>query len=65
MANDIDDLTVASAEPIEADDKSSTESEVSIGAGSTEGLDRADEDFTRDSARDIGFMRKNLELTWM
>ena len=65
MANDADDLTVASAEPTEADDESGAESEASAGAGSTEGLDRVDEDFTGDSARDTGFMGKNSELSWM
>ena len=65
MADDADDLTVASAEPTEADEESGAESEASAGAGSTGALDRTDEDFTTQSARDTGFMGKTSELTWM
>ena len=61
----VDGMAVASVEQVPTDDESGAESDVSAGAGSTGALDRTEEDFTRDGARDTGFMGKNSEITWM
>lgn len=37
----------------------------SAGQGSTGALDRTEEDFTREGARQAGFMGKNSEVTWL
>lgn len=47
------------------DEDSGAESEASGGAGSTGALDRTDEDFTREQARQTGYMGKNSEITWL
>lgn len=41
------------------------ESEASAGAGSIGGLDRTEEDFTREGAKTTGFMGKNSDITWL
>lgn len=60
-----DNMTIRSVEPVPDGDESGAESDASAGAGSTGALDRTDEDFTRESARDTGFMGKNSEVTWL
>ena len=47
------------------EEDSGAESEASAGAGSTGALDRTDEDFTREQARQTGFMGKNSDVTWL
>ena len=47
------------------EDDSGAEREASAGAGSTGALDRTNEDFTREDARQTGFMGKNSEVTWL
>ena len=63
----VDYSTISSVEAINEEDEleSGEESEASAGAGSTGALDRTDEDFTRQQARDTGFMGKNSEVTWL
>ena len=48
-----------------ASESGGEESVASAGKGSTGALDRTEEDFTRDGARDTGFMGKNSEVTWL
>lgn len=67
---DVDDLsldntTLPSVETVPDGEESGAESDASAGAGSTGALDRTDEDFTREQARDTGFMGKNSEVTWL
>lgn len=61
----LDNVTVQSVEQFPEEDESGAESDASAGAGSTGALDRTEEDFTRDRARDTGFMGKNSEITWL
>ena len=54
-----------SVEQIPEDEESGAESDASAAAGSTGALDRTEEDFTRQGARDTGFIGKNSEVTWL
>ena len=56
---------IRSIEPIPDGEESGAESDASADAGSTGALDRTEEDFTREQARQTGFMGKNSELTWL
>lgn len=67
---DLDDVslentTIPSVEAVPEGEESGAESDASAGAGSTGALDRTDEDFTREDARETGFMGKNSEITWL
>jgi hypothetical protein len=61
----VDNTTVPSVEVPPSGEESGAESDASAGAGSTGALDRTDEDFTREDARQTGFMGKNSEITWL
>lgn len=61
----LDNMTLPSVEPVAEEDESGAESDASAGAGSTGALDRAEEDFTREGARDTGFLGKNSDVTWL
>lgn len=60
-----DTTTMPSVEAEGETEYSGAESEVSGGVGSTGALDRTDEDFTREGARQTGFMGKNSDVTWL
>lgn len=60
-----ENTTIRSVEPVPEGDESGAESDVSADAGSTGALDRTDEDFTREGARQTGFMGKNSDVTWL
>ena len=64
-AASVDGLTVHSVEQVPEEVASGAESDVSSGAGSTGGLDRTEEDFTRDEVRFTGFMGKSSEVSWL
>jgi hypothetical protein len=61
----LDNITVPSVEQVPDEEESGAESDASAGAGSTGALDRTEEDFTREMARQTGFMGKNSEITWL